>query len=99
MLVHNVLFWLKEDLSEEDRKAFKAGLETLKTIPCHGPVITGTVADTEKRPVVEHSYDFGLTCIFTDKEEHDVYQIHDTHQAFIKGCAKYWDKVMVTDYD
>ena len=99
MLVHTVFFWLKEGLSEEQRADFFRGLETLKEIPSSGPVTTGTPSATAKRPVIVDSYDFGLTCVFESVEEHDVYQAHEIHQKFINGCAQYWDKVQVYDYD
>ncbi|WDE98791.1 Dabb family protein [Lentisphaera profundi] len=99
MLVHTVFFWLKEDLNEEQKAAFFTGLETLKEIPCSGPVMTGTPSATNKRPVIDDSYDFGLTCVFNSVEEHDVYQTHDIHQKFISGCAQYWSQVKVYDYD
>ncbi len=99
MLVHTVFFWLKDDLSDEQRADFSRGLETLKEIPSSGPVSTGTPSATTKRPVIDDSYDFGLTCVFESIEEHDVYQQHDIHQKFINECAQYWKQVKVYDYD
>ena len=32
MLAHTVIFWLKNDLSEDQRNAFREGLESLKGI-------------------------------------------------------------------
>ena len=99
MLVHVVFFWLKDGLSDSDKESFFKGLETLKEISCKGPVITGTPASTPERPVIDSSYDFGLTCVFESIEEHNTYQAHEIHQKFIADCAKYWDKVQVYDYD
>ncbi len=99
MLVHCVFFWLKEDMSPEEVEFFKKGLESLKEIPNSGPIFTGTAAATVKRPVIDDSYDLGLTCVFESIEEHDTYQEHEIHQKFLADCAKYFGTVKVYDFD
>lgn len=98
MLVHSVFFYLKKDLSEDQRSEFLSGLTSLTTIEPAELLTVGTPADTH-RPVVIRDYDFSLTCIFTDLAQHDAYQIHETHLAFIENCAKFWDKVQIYDAD
>ncbi|MFP6888053.1 MAG: Dabb family protein, partial [Opitutales bacterium] len=99
MLVHTVYFWLKPDLSEEDRANFQAGVESLATIASTGQVLIGTPADTVKRPVIDDSYDCALTVILTDIHAHDLYQDDPIHHKFVAECADLWNRVQVYDAD
>ncbi len=97
MLVHNVLFWLKEGLTETDRAAFREGLETLVNIDTAQDVLIGTPAETAARPVVDKSFDFMLTVIFDSPADHDAYQDHPLHTAFVKNHSSQWNRIMVYD--
>lgn len=96
MFVHSVYFWLREDLTNEQREAFNAGVRSLATIESLRHVFIGTPADTD-RPVIDRSYDFALTTIFDDDAGHDAYQIHPSHEAFKVNCSPLWRKVVIYD--
>ncbi|MGC6425071.1 MAG: Dabb family protein [Lentimonas sp.] len=98
MLVHSVFFWLKDGLSAEQITAFEAALETMKGIEHADTVYVGTPAATEKRPVIEDSYDYCLTVILKDVAAHDAYQIDPIHSEFLKN-KDLWAKVQVYDAD
>ena len=98
MFVHTVFFWLKDELSEEQRQAFFKGVDTLKTIQPNVMITTGTPASTN-RPIIDTSYDYGLTCIFESLEDHDKYQIDPVHLKFVENHAGDWKKVLIYDYD
>ncbi len=97
MLVHNVLFWLKEDLSESQLQNFKSGLESLKLIDSESCFI-GTPAITD-RPAIDRSYSFCLTVIFADMVAHDAYQVHPLHKDFLNKFNTFWNKVLIYDAD
>ena len=97
MLVHSVYFWLKDDLSEADRAAFRRGLESLATIKSAHSVYVGEPAATPKRPIVESSYDFALTVILKDIASHDAYQVDPIHLAFVANCSSMWKKLTIFD--
>jgi len=99
MLVHTVFFWLKPELSDEDRDAFLGGIETLYDIDEAEDVFIGFPADTAKRPVVDDSYDVGLTVLLADVEAHDAYQEHPIHKAFVDTFKSYWARVLVFDFE
>ncbi len=98
MFLHNVYFWLKNDLDEKAITAFKQGLETL----CQNhPVKSGYFgkpADTH-RDVVENSYSYGMVLIFNDMVGHDTYQVGATHQRFIADHMSKWERVVVYDIE
>ena len=96
MFVHCVYFWLKEDLSAEDRATFETLLRTLPTIEhvAHGHI--GVPAETD-RPVVDRSYSYAEVLIFRDREAHDAYQVHPTHRAFAERCSTFWRKIVIYD--
>ena len=99
MLVHSVFFWLKADLNDEQRAAFRQGVESLKQIEDAVAVYVGTPADTAERPVVDRSYDVGLTVVVEDVAAHDRYQDHEIHHAFVGEFKEYWERVQIYDVD
>ena len=70
MHVHNVYFWLKQDLDREAVAAFEQGLAELARDPEIKSGYFGRPAGTE-RDVVENSYDYGLVFAFEDRAAHD----------------------------
>ena len=98
MFVHCVYFWLKPDLSNEDREAFHEGIESLRAADSVRHLWTGTPADTD-RPIIDTTYTFGLIVCFDDKAGHDTYQDHDVHLAFVKKFETFWERVGIYDLD
>ncbi|MGJ3242346.1 MAG: Dabb family protein [Opitutales bacterium] len=100
MLIHTVFFWLKADTSEADRESFREALKALAAIPTVRQLYVGTPAAVPDRPVVDKSYDFGLTVLFDDVAGQTAYQEHPLHDAFVAGHARpLAEKVLVYDAD
>ena len=99
MLVHVVLFWLREDLSPEERSAFFADLATLDGIGDATAVYRGTPAATAPRPVVDSSWDACLTVLLDSVDAHDRYQTHPLHTAFLDRNRARFGRVVVYDAD
>lgn len=99
MLVHSVFFWLRPDLGDDERAEFRAGVDSLTTIQSASAVYVGIPAGTEQRPVIDFSYDVGLTVLVEDVAAHDAYQIDPIHTAFVERFSTYWDKVQIYDAD
>lgn len=97
MLVHSVYFFLKPELSAEQRAEFRNGVETLKTCRDAQRVFVGTPAPVPERAVLEKSYAVGLNVIFKDMAAHDAYQVDPIHKAFLEKFKGYWSKVQVYD--
>lgn len=98
MLVHTVYFWLKSDLTEEQRAAFAKGVDSLRGIGCAEAVYIGTPAATD-RPVIDKSYDIGLTVVLADMAAHDAYQVDPIHTKFVEEFGSYWERVVIYDAD
>jgi hypothetical protein len=98
MFVHTVFFYLKKDLTDEQRQSFFAGVETLTTIEPHVKILTGKPASTD-RPIIVRDYDYGLTCIFESLEDHDKYQVDPVHLEFVDKHLNDWEKVVIYDYE
>ena len=96
MLTHHVLFWLKPETTEEQKLAFRAGLESLRGVETVEELYIGTPAPIS-RAVVDTTYTFSLNIIFKDLEGHDVYQVHDLHKAFLEEFRVLFDKVVIYD--
>ncbi len=96
-LVHHVFFWLKNPGSEADRKQLMEGLKTLKAIREVKQLLIGTPASTEKRDVVDNSYDVSELMYFDNVEGQNAYQVHPIHKAFVEKYSHLWEKVVVYD--
>ena len=96
-VVHQVFFWLKNPTSTEDRDKLVEGLKTLGGIPLIKELYVGVPAATEKRDVVDASWQVSELMFFEDLEAQANYQQHALHQAFIKNCSHLWEKVAVYD--
>ena len=97
MLIHTVYFWLKRDLTDEQRKTFlEEGVNSLKNIDSTTAVYTGVPSETD-RPVIDRSYDVGLTVVLEDMAAHDAYQEDQIHLDFIERFKDYWIKVQIYD--
>lgn len=96
MITHHVLFWLKADTTEEQKIAFRKGLERLEQIENINAFFVGTPAPIE-RAVVDTSYTFSLVIIFKNLDAHDVYQVHPIHKAFLDEFRILFEKVVIYD--
>ena len=99
MLVHTVIFWLKKDLSEDQKVVFINEVKTLSEIPSVENFYLGTPAPTPKRPVIEDSYDYAITVVLKDMNAHDDYQVDPIHLDFINKCKDMWERVVIYDAD
>lgn len=97
LVIHQVFFWLKNPGSVADRKKLAAGLQKLSDIPEIKQLYIGFPASTEKREVVDNSWDVSELMFFNDLAAQKTYQDHPLHQAFIKEYAHLWEKVIVYD--
>ena len=57
----------------------------------------GVPASTEKRDVVDSSYDVSEVMFFDDVAAQDAYQVHPVHKKFVDDCSHLWRKVIVYD--
>ena len=96
MLIHTVYFWLKNDVSDADRAFFRENIDVLTELDSEACYI-GPPAATEARPVIDASYDIGLTVLFDSIAQHDIYQDHPKHLKFIELCNHLWERVQVYD--
>ena len=96
-VVHHVFFWLKNPASTEDRDKLVAGLKTLAGIPLIKELYVGVLANTEKRDVVDASWQVSELMFFDDLAGQANYQQHPLHVAFVKNCSHLWEKVVVYD--
>ena len=96
-LVHHVFFWLKNPASVADRDKLVAGLKTLAKIETIREIHIGVLASTEKRDVVDTSWQVSELMFFSDLEGQATYQTHPLHQEFIKNYSSLWEKVIVYD--
>lgn len=96
-LIHHVFFWLKNPDSKEDRDKLVEGLQTLSKIETIRKLHIGVLASTEKRDVVDTSWQVSELMFFDDLAGQAAYQSHPIHLAFVKNYGHLWAKVIVYD--
>lgn len=96
-LIHHVFFWLKNPDSKEDRDKLVEGLQTLSKIETIRKLHIGVLASTEKRDVVDTSWQVSELMFFDDLAGQAAYQSHPIHLAFVKNYGHLWTKVIVYD--
>lgn len=96
-VLHQVYFWLKNPDSEADKKQLIAGLKTLESIPTVRQIHVGILASTEKREVVDTSWQVSELLFFENESDQKIYQDHPIHLEFVKKHQHLWQKVRVFD--
>src|SRR5438045_4716823 len=97
MLVHTVYFWLKTDLTAQQRADFRKRVESLGGIKSVDKIYVGIPAKTEKRPIIDDSYSVALTVLCKDVAAHDLYQVDPIHLKFINDFKSCWTRVQIYD--
>ena len=98
MFVHTVYFWLRPGTPKAAHRQLVQDCRTyLASVPTVRELFAGIPADTP-RDVVDNSYAVGLTVVFNDRSGHDIYQVHPSHNKFIRRNQKHWQRVQVYDY-
>lgn len=96
-IIHHVFFWLKNPASKEDRDKLIAGLESLRKINVIRKLHIGVPASTEKRDVVDNSFQVSELMFFDSVADQKTYQDHPIHQKFVADCSHLWERVVVYD--
>ncbi len=94
---HQVFFWLKRAGNAEDRAKLVSGLKALAAIPQVRELQVGVPAGTERRDVVDSSFDVSEVMLFDTIADQKAYQDHPAHLAFVAACSPLWRKVVVYD--
>jgi hypothetical protein len=99
MLIHTVFFWLNDDAPEgEQRRLVEDCMMLLGKVPGVRHIWAGPPAATPPRPVIDGSYNVGLTVVLDDLRAHDVYQEHPLHKEFIARRKEHWKRVQIYDF-
>ena len=49
------------------------------------------------RPIIDLSFDFAISCVFTDVAAHNAYQVDPINLAFIETQRACWARVQIYD--
>ncbi len=99
-MLHNVYFWIKDDVNESERKKFEQGIKDfVSAVKEIHKVEFGVPAPTEDREVVDHSFDYVMFVWFKNINDHNIYQKHPAHKKFIDDYSMLWERVKVYDSD
>ena len=96
MFVHSVYFWLRPDLTPDEKATFERLAKALTSIDVVRHGFLGRPASTD-RPIIERGYSYSLTLVFDDLAAHDAYQVHPTHDEFVEACRTFWSKIIIYD--
>ncbi len=97
MLQHNVYFYLKDDVTAEEKQQFEEGLKELLKIEEIHKAELGTPAATEERDVTDNTYAYTIFTWFKTMDDYNVYADHPDHLKFIEKYKGLWADVRVYD--
>jgi hypothetical protein len=97
MVVHNVFFTLHENSSSARQRLVDACKKYLTGHPGEVYFSAGTLCEALSRPVNDREFDVGLHVVFRTMADHDAYQQHPRHLAFVEENKPTWKKVRVFD--
>ncbi len=97
ILVHNVYFYLNDDVTAEEQKQFEAGLKALLSIEEIHEAEMGVPAETNERDVTDHDFVYSISLSFKSLEDYEVYEEHPDHLKFIEAYSHLWADVKVYD--
>lgn len=98
MFHHLVFFYLRKDLTPDERHQFESKLRGLENIKSVHSCYIGRPTESA-RAIVDSSYDFAEMFIFKSKAEHDAYQVDPIHLDFVASCKPFWSSVKVYDFE
>jgi hypothetical protein len=96
-VMHHVFFWLQEPDNQAHISQLMEGLRALAAIPQVQQLIIGNPASTEKREVVDNSWQVSELMYFRSVEDQAAYQVHPIHKAFVEIYSPLFKKVQVYD--
>lgn len=96
LIVHHVLFWLKNPNSDEDKIKLIEGLRTLKKIEFHRTLI-GVPVNTAASEGEDPSYHVSLVTYFDNDKGRLAYNTNPTHQYFMMEYNHLWEKKVTYD--
>ncbi|WP_297527908.1 Dabb family protein [Thiohalobacter sp.] len=84
---HVVLLWLKTPGDERARREILAASEQLRRIPGVMTMTSGVVVASD-RPIVDDSFDVGLTLTFRDQQALERYLEHPLHRQLVREVIR-----------
>jgi hypothetical protein len=99
MFSHIVIFWTDPANPNAIENLVAGAQKHLPSIPQIRTFHCGRMATSERKGVVDQSYQVALNLIFDSKADQDAYQIHPQHLAFVEECKVNWSRVVVYDFE
>jgi hypothetical protein len=96
-LAHMVYFTLHEGSPENIRRLTASCYRHLEAIPGIVFFAAGPLVGDLARPVNDRDFHVGLQVVFASRADHDAYQQHPRHLAFIAENKPTWAQVRVFD--
>jgi len=99
MFSHIVVFWTDPANPNATEELLAGAEKYLRPIPLVQHYHCGRMATSERKDVVDQSYQVALNLIFETKAQQDAYQVHPLHLDFITNCKHLWKRVVVYDFE
>lgn len=97
-IIHSVYFWLNNPDDKNDIETFETAIKKLmKNSQYANKMHLGKPAVTEKREVIDNSYNYCLIFTFNTYKDQRIYQDEPAHLIFIGEAKHLWKKVLVYD--
>jgi hypothetical protein len=98
MFLHNVHYWLKLSLTEEERGTFFRGIEALMKLESVRCAWFGAPAERGD-PAAERDYTHALVLGLDGEAGHDAFQADPKHHAIRNRIGGSWEKILIYDVE
>lgn len=96
MFLHNVTYWLKADLTAEQRQVFLEGIDALTKLGSVKAAWFGTPSPRGE-DIAERDYTHALVMDLGDEAGHAAFQADPAHDAIRARIGGFWDKIVIYD--
>ncbi len=98
MFLHNVHYWLKPDLTADQRQNFLAGIADLRRLASVKASWFGVPARGGEA-IADRSYDHALVMDLGDAAGHEAFQADPEHQAIRERIGSSWERIVIYDLE
>ena len=95
MFLHNVHYWLRPDLTAEEKANFLRGIEALMRLDSVHQAWFGKPAGSDA--MADRSFDYSIVMDLGDAAGHDAFQADPAHQAIRDSIGKSWERILIYD--
>lgn len=95
MFLHNVVYWLKPDLTPAEKEIFLAGISDLMKLASVKQAWFGAMSGDDA--LADRSYDYAIVLDLENARGHEAFQADPAHQRIRETIGGSWNRLVIYD--